>query len=118
MTEAVPDYVAARICEEPPEDCEVVRGSTPVVSFGDVRASRVATVGLNPSRIEFEVKGVELDGAQRRFETTQSLGISSLVEAPAKAVEAIFWRCNDGHESTLSTSPESGCWAVWAVRGQ
>jgi hypothetical protein len=30
-------------------------------------------------------------------------------------------RCHrrvEGHESILSTSPESGCWAVWAVRDQ
>ena len=52
----VPGYVEARIRRPPPEDCRVVVGSTPVVAFGDPRRSRVATLGLNPSRIEFEVK--------------------------------------------------------------
>ena len=35
-----------------------------MVAFGDPSTARVATLGLNPSRIEFEVDGVELDGDQ------------------------------------------------------
>ena len=36
--------------------CHVIAGSTPVVAFGDVRRARVATLGLNPSRAEFETE--------------------------------------------------------------
>jgi len=95
VADPVPDYIAARIREDPPEDCCVISGSSPVVSFGDARVARVATLGLNPSRIEFEVKGVELDGPSRRFETTRSLGVSTLVDASSDAVEVVFRRCND-----------------------
>jgi hypothetical protein len=70
----VPKYVAARIRGGAPQNCNVLPGSTPVVAFGDPRSSPVATLGLNPSRIEFEEDGVELDGHLRRFETLRSLG--------------------------------------------
>lgn len=55
-----------------------VPGSLPVLFFGDLLSSRVATVGLNPSPHEFtDRQGRELDGAQRRFETLSSLGAES-----------------------------------------
>jgi hypothetical protein len=91
----VPVYVAERIRQDPPAASHVVEGSTPVVAFGDLLQARVGTLGLNPSRIEFEVGGVELDGARRRFETTRSLGLSQLADASDGAVAAIFRRCNE-----------------------
>jgi len=90
----VPPYVAARIRRPPPSDCRVLPGSTPVVAFGDPHSARVATLGLNPSRIEFEVKGVELDGQARRFETLRSLGVDSLTDADADVIERVWRRCN------------------------
>lgn len=94
-TSSSPSYVAERIRQDPPPDSHVVEGSTPVVAFGDVLHARVATLGLNPSRIEFEVRRVELDGSKRRFETTRSLGLVSLADATDTAVAAIFRRCNE-----------------------
>ena len=91
---SVPSYVAARIRRAPPADCHVLPGSTPVVAFGDPRRSAVATLGLNPSRIEFEQRGVELDGPLRRFETLRSLGVERLDDAPDVAVVRVWQRCN------------------------
>jgi hypothetical protein len=55
-----------------------VPGALPVLFFGDPFTSRVATIGINPSRQEYlSPDGHELDGAQRRFETLRSLGVSS-----------------------------------------
>jgi hypothetical protein len=88
-----PEYVVERIRHDPPADCHVVEGSTPVVAFGDPRSSPIATLGLNPSRIEFEVSGTELDGPLRRFETLRSLGLERLSNAPAEAVDRIWGRC-------------------------
>ncbi len=52
-----------------------VSGSLPVLSFGDLRTARVATIGLNPSKREYlDSDGRELDGPERRFETLRSLG--------------------------------------------
>lgn len=92
--EEVPEYVAARIRRPPPPNSHVLPGSTPVVAFGDPRRARVATLGLNPSRIEFEIHGRELDGASRRFETLRSLGVPRLDDATDTAVARVWRRCN------------------------
>ncbi len=94
LSGTVPDYVEARIRRPPPPGCHVVPGSTPVVAFGDPSRAGVATLGLNPSRIEFELRGVELEGTQRRFETLRSLGVEQLADAPRDAVERVWQRCN------------------------
>lgn len=91
--EAVPQYVAARIKKPPPSDCHVLPRSTPIVAFGDPRRARTATLGLNPSRIEFYEKGTELDGSSRRFETLDSLGVDSLADARDETVARVWHRC-------------------------
>jgi len=93
--EEIPGYVVERIRRPPPTSCFVLPGSTPVVAFGDVRLARVATLGLNPSRVEFKEPGVELEGPLRRFETLQSLGIERLEDAHDDAVLRVWQRCND-----------------------
>jgi len=51
-----------------------VKGSLPVLFFGDLEHARVATIGLNPSRQEYlSPNGKELEGPVRRFETLASL---------------------------------------------
>lgn len=72
----------------------MLAGSTPVIAFGNPQSSTVATLGLNPSRIEFEERGVELDGRYRRFETLRSLGVSTLEDADDELVERVVERCN------------------------
>jgi hypothetical protein len=94
VDEAIPQYVAQRIRRPPPLDCCVLSGSTPVVAFGDAGRSSVATLGLNPSRIEFEERGVELDGRLRRFETLRSLGVERLDDAPDAVIVRVWHRCN------------------------
>ena len=91
---AIPAYVAERIRRVAPSDCNVLRGSTPVVAFGDPGRSSVATLGLNPSRVEFEKRGVELDGRLRRFETLRSLGVAGLDHAPDEIIGLVWHRCN------------------------
>jgi hypothetical protein len=95
LDEAIPSYVAERIRRPPPLDCGVLSGSTPVVAFGDAGRSSVATLGLNPSRIEFEERGVELDGRRRRFETLRSLGAERLDDAPDAVIVRVWHRCNN-----------------------
>lgn len=90
----VPAYVAARIRQPPPADCDVLAGSTPVVAFGDPRRARVATLGLNPSRAEFEEGGIELEGPRRRFETLRSLGVTTLEDAHDSVIDRVWERCN------------------------
>jgi hypothetical protein len=78
MTTDVPAHLAAMIRREPPVDA-VVSGSTPVVSFGDLGTARIATLGLNPSRVEFlDREGRELTGRDRRLATLRSLEAEQL----------------------------------------
>jgi hypothetical protein len=95
-TTPLPAYLAARIRRPKPEGAYVVPGSTPVPSFGDARSARVATLGLNPSRLEFlDAKGRLLTGADRRLESLESLGVDDLRDAPPAAVEALWQGCVD-----------------------
>lgn len=56
----------------------VIPWSSPIPVFGSLETSRVATVGLNPSNREFvDLRGAELVGDNRRFETLRSLGLRS-----------------------------------------
>jgi uracil-DNA glycosylase len=60
----MPEYIKQRISCPRPTDAWVVLESTPVVSFGDASKARVATLGLNPSRREFNpVARLATDGS-------------------------------------------------------
>ena len=92
----IPDYIEARIRQGRPTAGPVVVGSTPVIAFGDVRKSEVATLGWNPSKLEFlDRDGNELVGDERRLETLASLGENDLVAASADAVRRVFQACNN-----------------------
>src|SRR5579862_2880502 len=94
VSDVVPDYIAARIKQSPPAGARVVPGSTPVVAFGDVRHARIATLGWNPSKLEFlDATGRLLNGDTRRLETRTSLKDKSLLES-AEVVRQVFDGCN------------------------
>lgn len=77
-----------------PLDDAVIRWGCPVVSFGDLPGSSVASLGLNPSNREFvDGVGQELDGSSRRFPTLQSLGIESWSDADARHLRTIIDSC-------------------------
>jgi hypothetical protein len=91
----IPAYIEARIRRTPPAESYVVPGSTPVLAFGDVQSARVATIGLNPSRIEFtDEEGNFLEGDRRRLATYRSLGTPDLATAPSKVIEQVLSDCN------------------------
>jgi hypothetical protein len=92
--DSVPACVALRIRRAAPAGSYVLAGSTPVVAFGDPRRAAVATLGLNPSISEFEERGIELDGALRRFETLRSLDVPNLDNASDEAITRVWRRCN------------------------
>jgi hypothetical protein len=66
-----------------PRDCNVVFGSTPVVSFGDFTKAKVATVGINPSSLEFMDKSGSatsnhlLPEGKKRLADAETLGLIS-----------------------------------------
>lgn len=94
-TSTIPDYIEHRIRRPPPPNSAVVPGSTPVLSFGDAQRATVATLGLNPSRVEFlDQNGNELTGDSRRLATHNSLGTSDLITAPIEIVSKVLEDCN------------------------
>ncbi|MFL1484543.1 hypothetical protein [Marinobacter sp. LN3S78] len=76
------------------EDASVIQWAAPVISFGDVFSSRVATLGLNPSNREFvNAQGEELLGDDRRFHTLTSLGLDRWSQADDGHLEKILDAC-------------------------
>ncbi len=67
----------------------------PVLCFGDLAQARIATLGLNPSNVEFEKSGNELRGEKRRFPTLGSLGIADWSEARQEHLETILESCRE-----------------------
>lgn len=86
-------YVAQRIRKPPPFDCGLVMDSTPIVAFGEPGTARCASLGLNPSRIEFATDGQPLSGSDRRLATLGSLGVTSLVDASDEIVARVVGAC-------------------------
>lgn len=61
-----------------PASASTVPGPLTVLFFGDLLTAEIATVSLNPSRREYtNNRGEELEGAERRFETLNSLQASA-----------------------------------------
>ena len=88
-------YLAERVRREPSSP-SVVPGSTPVLAFGDPTTAKAATVGLNPSRIEFlDSKGHLLEGTSRRLATLASLGLTQISQATDEQVQEVLDGCAD-----------------------
>ena len=70
-----------------------VRGTLPVLFFGDLLEAEVATVGLNPSDREYLSKGgLMLAGAAQRFATLDSVGATDRASlTDSQCEEAIAW---------------------------
>ncbi len=91
----VAPYIADRIRRSAPEGAPIVRGSTPVVAFGNPNTAWVATLGLNPSKVEFlDPDGRLFQEGERRLETLYSLGCADLTSAPDAVVERVLTGCN------------------------
>ena len=94
--DALPDYIDRRIRRAIPTDASVVSGSTPVVSFGNSRTANVATLGLNPSRVEFlDRNGNRLTDADRRLATHESLGTENLSDASPDIIAQVLQDCDE-----------------------
>lgn len=91
----IPDYIKRRIRRNYPENGCVVPGSTPVVAFGDASFAKAATLGLNPSKVEFLHKGELLTDHSRRLATLESIGCNSLSNATSEQLAQILRGCNE-----------------------
>lgn len=92
---SLPKYIESRIRQGPPVSVSIVPLSTPVLAFGDSLKATVATLGWNPSKLEFRDRyGNELTGAERRLETLTSLDEKNLSSASPETVYRVFHGCN------------------------
>lgn len=56
----------------------VIKWASPILSFGKIETSKIATIGINPSNKEFvDGRGLELSGYKRRFHTLTSLELKN-----------------------------------------
>jgi hypothetical protein len=77
-------------------ECRIIPWGSPVPSFGDLSQSQIATVGLNPSNLEFvDAQGNELSGESRRFHTFSSLGITRWSQVSTKHAGMIVKSCRE-----------------------
>lgn len=75
---------------------DVIEWGCPIMSFGNISTSKIATLGLNPSNREFvDEFGNELKGDKRRFHTLDSLGLKQWSEADDKHLDLIAELCDD-----------------------
>lgn len=75
-------------------ETSIIPWSSPVLAFGNVSNSRVATLGLNPSNREFvDAFGQELDGPLRRFPTLQSLGLARWSDVSTRHLRLMVNSC-------------------------
>lgn len=90
----LPEYIVERLRRDPTPGCSVVPRSTPVIAFGDLFSSRAATLGLNPSSLEFlDNDGNLLGGKDRRLATLESLGARCLSSITAIQAQTIADDC-------------------------
>lgn len=90
----LPEYVLRRLRTDPVHTAPVVAGSTPVIAFGDLFASRAATLGLNPSNLEFlGDRGGLLQGDNRRLATIASLKVNRLSELSTDQAQVVADEC-------------------------
>lgn len=93
---SIPEYVIQMIRRKAPDNCSVLDASTPVVSFGDFRKARVATLGINPSDREFlKPNGDWLSDAERRLATLVSLNAVSTETLTNEQVAEVFETSNN-----------------------
>lgn len=79
-----------------PVELGAIPWASPVLAFGDPANSRVATLGLNPSNLEFvDRHGRELHAPYRRFESLSTLNVGSWGEVASRGVRRVWRACED-----------------------
>ena len=81
-----------------PDGCDVVKNSTPVISFGNLGTAKIATLGINPSDVEFVENTVFLTGDERRLATLLSLDAASTESLTDAQIQQVIDDCNNYFE--------------------
>lgn len=76
-----------------PDNPSIIANSTPVIFFGNIYNSKVATLGINPSKNEFLESGIKLSENVKRFETLNSLGTTSHENLTNNQIQKVINSC-------------------------
>jgi len=78
------------------QNLDIIRWGSPIMSFGSINNSKIATLGINPSNREFvDSKGIELTENERRFHTLNSLNLKKWKDAKSDDIEKINMLCEE-----------------------
>lgn len=92
----IEEQVIKRAMAEYPNISELVKGSTPVVSFGYPAPAKVVTIGINPSSNEFQKSGKSKDllsFPKKRLIDSEVLGIPSSQRLTREQAIAVIEGC-------------------------
>jgi len=79
-----------------PIELGAIPWASPVLAFGDPINSRVATLGLNPSNLEFvDRHGNELHAPHHRFESLSTLQVGSWGDVASRGVRSVWQACEN-----------------------
>ena len=86
-------------------DLSIIPWATPILSFGNISKSKIATLGINPSNREFvDLNEAELVDGNRRFHTLSSLGISKWSDIEEDQLKLIL----DSYDEYFHRNPYDG----------
>lgn len=78
------------------KDTDLITWAAPIPSFGNIKNSSVATLGINPSNREYvDLSGNELTGYSRRFHTLNSLELTDWKQVKDSHLDLILESCNE-----------------------
>ncbi len=90
------DRLIALLHKGRPVELGAIPWASPVLAFGDPANSRVATLGLNPSNLEFvDRHGRQLHAPYHRFESLATLNVGSWGEVASRGVRRVWYACED-----------------------
>lgn len=79
-----------------PVELGAISWASPVLAFGDPANSRVATLGLNPSNLEFvDRHGRVLHAPHHRFESLATLNASNWGEVASRGIRCVWHACEN-----------------------
>ena len=90
------DILVGMLHKGAPVTLGAIPWASPVISFGNPAKSRVATLGLNPSNLEFvDTKGNQLVAPHNRFESLTTLRARNWSEVAKQGVTRVWQACED-----------------------
>jgi hypothetical protein len=81
-------------------DSEIINWACPIPFFGDIKNSKIATLALNPSNLEFvDNHGIELSTSENRLPTLKTLGLDNWNGSDSVIKNNIFTGCSQYFEN-------------------